>query len=148
MDPRGVVQSRPAIDCGPGGVLTWAFAPPSAVDVPALLAADHAYVERCVAANPEILAHVSTANVARDIDVLRRALGERKIAYFGQSYGTFLGATYARLYPRHAGAMVLDGPVHPDQFLNHPLDVDDAAAEETRCSGSWPPAGVRLRADP
>jgi hypothetical protein len=68
MDPRGVGRSRPTIDCGPGGGLARAFAPPSAVDVAALLAADRAYVDRCVAANPEILAHVSSANVARDID--------------------------------------------------------------------------------
>jgi pimeloyl-ACP methyl ester carboxylesterase len=130
MDPRGVGQSRPTIDCGPGGGLAQAFAPPSAVDVGALLVADRAYVERCVAANPELLAHVSTANVARDIDFLRRALGERKVAYFGQSYGTLLGATYARLFSRHYSAMVLDGPVDPGQLLNHPLQADYAAAEE------------------
>src|SRR4051794_31705391 len=144
MDPRGVGRSRPAIDCGPGGGLARAFVPPSAVDVAALLVADRGYVDRCVAANPEILAHVSTANVARDMDLLRGALGERKIAYFGQSYGTLLGATYARLFPRHCGAMVLDGPVDPDQFLNHPLDVDISAAQEDaleRFLGSCPACG-------
>lgn len=130
MDPRGVGQSRPAIDCGPGGGVAWTLMPPSAVDVNALLATDRRYVDRCVAANPEILAHVSTANVARDMNVLRRFLGEPKIAYFGQSYGTLLGATYARLFPRHYSAMVLDGPLDPDKWLDHPLDMDIGAPHE------------------
>src|SRR4051794_622371 len=104
--------------------------PPDMVDFAPLLEKDRGYVERCVAANPEILAHVSTANVARDIDLLRRALGERRIAYFGQSYGTLLGATYARLFPHRYRAMVLDGPLDPERFLNHPLEIDFAAAQE------------------
>jgi pimeloyl-ACP methyl ester carboxylesterase len=54
---------------------------------------------------------VSTANVARDIDLIRKGLGEDKIAYFGYSYGTFLGATYASMFPTHYSSLVLDGPV-------------------------------------
>jgi pimeloyl-ACP methyl ester carboxylesterase len=133
MDPRGVGRSRPAIACGGGGSgVASAMRPPDMVDFPGLLAKDRGYIERCVAANPGMLAHVSTANVARDMDLLRRALGERRIGYFGQSYGTLLGATYARLFPRHFSAMVLDGPLDPDEWLNHPLheEVDGAAAQE------------------
>jgi pimeloyl-ACP methyl ester carboxylesterase len=132
MDPRGVGGSRPAISCGGGGGAASAMRPPDLVDVDAMLEKDRGYVRRCVAADPGILAHVSTANVARDMDLLRRALGERRIGYFGQSYGTLLGATYARLFPRHVSAMVLDAPLDPDEWLNHPLheDVDAAAARE------------------
>ena len=133
MDPRGVGGSRPAISCGGGdaGVAS-AMRPPDMVDFAALLEKDRGYVQRCVAANRGILAHVSTANVARDMDVLRGALGERRIGYFGQSYGTLLGATYARLFPQRVRGMVLDSPLDPDEWLNHPLheDVDAAAAHE------------------
>jgi pimeloyl-ACP methyl ester carboxylesterase len=130
MDPRGVGQSRPAISCGGASGAAWTLAPLGAVDVGALLATDRAYVRRCVAANPRILAHVSTANVARDMDLLRRTLRERRIAYFGQSYGTLLGATYARLFPRHSGPMVLDGPLDPEKWLNHPLRMSIGAPQE------------------
>jgi len=60
------------------------------------------------------------------IDLLRRRLGERRIAYFGQSYGTYLGATYAKLFPRRYRAMVLDAPLDPDAYARRPLD--DAVA--------------------
>jgi pimeloyl-ACP methyl ester carboxylesterase len=59
--------------------------------------------------------------VARDIDLLRQALGEKKIAYFGFSYGTVLGATYASLFPRNYSRMVLDGPVDATDYMNDPL---------------------------
>ena len=61
-----------------------------------------------------LLGHVSTQDAARDMDVLRAALGEEKLTYLGKSYGTFLGATYAGLFPKLVGRMVLDGVVAPD----------------------------------
>jgi len=124
MDPRGVGQSRPAIDCRADqetqGIYDQPFTRPASLDVAALLARAHAYVDRCVQRNGDVLRHVSTANVARDIDRLRRALGERRITYLGYSYGTLLGATYARLFPRRYRAMVLDGPVDADAYINRP----------------------------
>ena len=60
----------------------------------------------------DILEHVSTANVARDMDQIRGLLGESKLNYLGFSYGTFLGATYANLFPRNYRAMVLDASGH------------------------------------
>ena len=53
-------------------------------------------------------------DAARDMDVLRAALGEKKLTYLGKSYGTYLGATYAGLFPEQVGRMVLDGVVAPD----------------------------------
>ena len=55
------------------------------------------------------------------MDLLRKALGERKLNYFGYSYGTLLGATYASLFPNNYRAMVLDGPLDADGYINNPL---------------------------
>ena len=74
----------------------------------------------CQRSNGDILAHVSTANVARDMDQIRALLGESKLNYFGFSYGTFLGATYANLFPKRYRAMVLDGPVDATAYINKP----------------------------
>ena len=54
-------------------------------------------------------AHVSTADAAKDMDVLRAALDDGQLNYLGKSYGTFLGATYADLFPERVGRFVLDG---------------------------------------
>jgi pimeloyl-ACP methyl ester carboxylesterase len=125
MDPRGVGQSSPAIDCKANqetdGIYSQPITTPDNLDVRALIAKDQRYIKRCIDLNHAILAHVSTANVARDIDLLRQSLGEQKITYFGYSYGTFLGATYASMFPTHYRAMVLDGPVDANAYINDPM---------------------------
>lgn len=70
-----------------------------------------AFNEACVKRNGELLAHVSTADNARDLDLLRQAVGEETMNYYGTSYGTFLGATYINMYPDRVRAAVLDGAV-------------------------------------
>ncbi|MFP5346651.1 MAG: alpha/beta hydrolase [Actinomycetes bacterium] len=70
----------------------------------------------CTLTSPERFDHDSTANVARDMDLLRQAVGDEKLTYAGYSYGTFLGATYARLFPDHVRAMVLDGTLEPTAY--------------------------------
>jgi pimeloyl-ACP methyl ester carboxylesterase len=65
----------------------------------------------CVARSGDLIRHVSTVEVAKDLDVLRAALGDKSLTYFGASYGTSIGATYASLFPTHVGRMVLDGAV-------------------------------------
>jgi pimeloyl-ACP methyl ester carboxylesterase len=75
-----------------------------------------AFVTRCVALSRRLLAHVSTADTARDLDYLRRLLGDRRLTYRGLSYGTFLGQTYANMFPRRVRAMVLDSVVDPVAF--------------------------------
>jgi pimeloyl-ACP methyl ester carboxylesterase len=67
----------------------------------------------CQQTNPALLAHVSTADTARDLDLLRQAVGDPVLNYYGVSYGTYLGATYANLFPSKVGAMVLDANVNP-----------------------------------
>lgn len=67
----------------------------------------------CVARSGELASHVTTQDAARDIDVLRAVLDQDRLAFFGASYGTYLGATYADLFPERVGRMVLDGAVDP-----------------------------------
>lgn len=73
---------------------------------------------RCVKRYPELARHVSTYETARDLDLLRQAVGDAKLSYYGVSYGTFLGATYANLFPDRFRALVLDGNVDPKRYAN------------------------------
>ncbi len=130
FDPRGVGQSTPAIDCGVDqrteGLWAHPFPTPFDVDPAALVTRAQRLVDACLAANGEILEHVSTANVARDMDALRASLGEEQLSYLGFSYGTFLGATYATLFPDRYRAMVLDGAVDPTAYVNDPVALSTA----------------------
>jgi pimeloyl-ACP methyl ester carboxylesterase len=123
--PRGVAPSTPAVDCrvdpetqGPTVTPT---PTPFDADLDALVAQAQRYVDACLAANGAILEHLSTANVARDLDLLRAAVGDEQLSYLGFSYGTVIGATYATLYPEGYRAMVLDAAVDADGYLNDPL---------------------------
>ncbi|WP_181779316.1 alpha/beta hydrolase [Pseudonocardia pini] len=73
--------------------------------------------------DPAYLASLSTDTVARDMDQVRAALGERQLTYLGASYGTLLGATYATLFPQSVRQMVLDAPADPDLWRNDPLEA-------------------------
>jgi pimeloyl-ACP methyl ester carboxylesterase len=70
----------------------------------------------CVAGNEALLPHASTRNTARDMDVVRRALGERRVSYLGYSYGTYLGAVYLQMFGAHADRFVLDSAVDPGVY--------------------------------
>jgi pimeloyl-ACP methyl ester carboxylesterase len=72
-----------------------------------------AFVKRCVALSGRLLAHDSTADTVRDLDYLRRLVGDRRLTYRGLSYGTFIGQTYANMFPRRVRAIVLDGVIDP-----------------------------------
>ncbi|MCT9002088.1 alpha/beta hydrolase [Microbacterium memoriense] len=71
------------------------------------------FVEACEANSAGILPHITTDNSARDMDLLRGVLGDETLNYLGYSYGTFLGATYAKLFPERVGRLVLDGAIDP-----------------------------------
>lgn len=75
-----------------------------------------AMAEHCVKRSGDRIAHSSTANVARDMDLLRKSVGDKKLSYVGYSYGTYLGATYARLFPDRVRALVLDGTFDPRAY--------------------------------
>jgi pimeloyl-ACP methyl ester carboxylesterase len=124
FDPRGT-GGTDAIDCRTNpeqiGPTAQPFSRPDTLDPATVIARNQAYVARCVALNPRILPFVTTANTARDMDRIRRALGEDRISYLGFSYGTFLGATYETLFPSHVGRFVLDGAVDPGRYLTDPV---------------------------
>ena len=67
----------------------------------------------CARRNGSLLDHVTTADTARDLNLLRQAVGARKLNYLGASYGSVLGAIYANLFPATTGHMVLDGSFDP-----------------------------------
>jgi pimeloyl-ACP methyl ester carboxylesterase len=78
-----------------------------------------AFGRQCERRSGGLLRHVSTADTARDLDVLRQAVGDQRLSYYGFSYGTFLGATYANLFPERVRAVVLDSNLEPRAYV-HP----------------------------
>ncbi|KRF37277.1 alpha/beta hydrolase [Nocardioides sp. Soil805] len=132
FDPRGTGESSP-VDCISDDDLDAYLAgdpdPDDAAEEEQYAADVTAFGAGCAAAG-EVAAHVSTIEAARDMDVLRAALGESTLTYLGASYGTKLGATYAELFPERVGRLVLDGAV--DVSLdNRQLGLEQAAGFET-----------------
>ena len=84
----------------------------------------------CLDKGGDLARHMSTEEVAKDVDILRQALGESKLDYLGASYGTFIGATYAELFPANVGRMVLDGALDPS-LSNAELSRQQAGGFET-----------------
>ena len=74
---------------------------------------DQALSAACADRGGAIQNHMSTANVARDLDLLRQAVGDDKLNFLGYSYGSYIGATYANLFPDRVGALVVDGVLNP-----------------------------------
>lgn len=124
-DPRGTGLSEPAIDCTDDydHFFTGTDITPDTPDERQQivdLAAE--FSDECVANNTELLPYVGTNSSARDMDSIRRALGEATISYFGFSYGSELGATWATLFPDTVRAAVLDGASDPNaDFLDSGL---------------------------
>ena len=127
VDPRGADPAFSGVDCQADqeteGLYAQPFPTPATLDEAALLARARAYVQRCRALNGAILPYLTTASTARDMDRVRAAMGEERLNYLGYSYGTFLGATYASLFPGRYRAMVLDGPVDAAAYANAPSDA-------------------------
>jgi pimeloyl-ACP methyl ester carboxylesterase len=116
FDPRGVGQSDP-VRCldGPQEDVFQALDP--VLDDPqekqAGIQADQNFVAGCMQRSSQILPFVDTVSAAKDMDVIRAALGDQKLTYLGFSYGTFLGENYAHLFPSHVRALALDGVIDP-----------------------------------
>ncbi|MYY82875.1 alpha/beta fold hydrolase [Streptomyces sp. SID335] len=107
FDPRGVGLSEP-VSCGDADRST----DPSSGgtgDAAAVLAEMRKVAAECAKKSGPVLPHMGTVNVSRDLDVMRQALGDKKLNYLGFSYGTRLGAVYAAQFPKNVGRMVLDG---------------------------------------
>ncbi len=116
FDPRGVGQSTP-LQCLSDAQLDVFVAADPDPDTSAEIASSDRLLRRfgdgCVRRSGDLAGHVSTLEAARDVDVLRAALGDARLTWFGASYGTFLGAAYAELFPNRVGRMVLDGALDP-----------------------------------
>ena len=118
FDPRGVNRSSP-IRCSDDldHFLAMDPTPDTPAELATLLGGEKTFVEGCERRNADVLPHVGTADVVRDLDALRAALGEERLTYLGFSYGTLIGALYAQAYPTHIRAMVLDGAMDPSLDL-------------------------------
>jgi pimeloyl-ACP methyl ester carboxylesterase len=133
FDPRGVGRSTP-LHCVDTKQLDTLIAsdpdPDTAAERNRMDALVHNFGEGCLSKGGDLARHMSTVEAAKDMDILRAALGEQKMDYFGASYGTFLGATYANLFPKRVHRMVLDGAIDP-ALSNAQLSLAQAHGFET-----------------
>lgn len=124
FDPRGIGQSAP-VKCldGPHEDAFNALDP--VLDDPAekqaSIEADRAFAAGCQQMSSRMLPFVDTVSAARDMDLIRIAVGDKQLTYLGFSYGSFLGENYAHLFPTHIRAMVLDGVIDPTMQPNEML---------------------------
>ncbi|WP_030561036.1 alpha/beta hydrolase [Streptomyces aureocirculatus] len=154
FDPRGVGRSKPALNCRPGH-----FTPVRPASVPYTYSLERANVDRarsfaraCASKYADVLPFIDTVSAARDLDVIRARLGERRISYFGYSYGTYLGAVYAKLFPERVRRMALDSVVDPHQvWYDANLSQDHAFQARHQAFLAWTAkhhAKYRLGSDP
>ena len=122
FDPRGVGRST-SIKCfGNNQQFFDVFqAPivafPKTTDEAETWAAEERVIsDRCERNGNKVLGHMSTANVARDLDLLRAAVGDEELTYAGYSYGTYLGQTYANMFPERVRALIIDGVLDPIEW--------------------------------
>ena len=116
FDPRGVGRSDPVLcldDAAKDEQIAGDLTPDTPEEQATATARETALRDGCVTNNPDLVTHMSTADVAADLDRIRAAVGDDKLNYLGFSYGTAIGAVYASLHPDRVRAMVLDGSVSP-----------------------------------
>ncbi|WP_395292874.1 alpha/beta hydrolase [Kitasatospora hibisci] len=129
FDPRGVARSNPlkcfTTDEEAAAVFDRQVGVPvTRAEVDATLDATEDYTDACSRNAGPLIEHMSTENVARDLDRMRRAVGDRQLSYAGFSYGTLIGATYANMYPDKVRAVIIDGNVDPNLRLHNGLEYD------------------------
>ncbi|WP_078603173.1 MULTISPECIES: alpha/beta hydrolase [unclassified Streptomyces] len=133
VDPRGVARSEP-VECLDGPDMDrytrTDITPDDGRETNGLVKAYRTFAEGCGADSPRLLRHVSTVETARDMDIVRAVLGDEKLNYVGASYGTFLGATYAGLFPGRVGRLVLDGAMDPSLPARR-LNLEQTAGFDT-----------------
>ena len=169
FDPRGIAASTPlkCFESNEQAVSVFGS------DFPLTLAEQQRFIaeniegtDLCARNGGPIIRHMSTANVARDLDLLRRAVGDRKLNFLGYSYGTAIGAYYANLFPNKVRALTLDGVIDPVEWTSssrsapieyrlgsfygadQALDTFLAAcAADERCAFREPGVGLRRKYD-
>ena len=132
FDPRGVGRSEPVTcltDEEMDAARAESFDPATEEGLAAARASAEELAAKCEQNTGELLGHVDTVSAARDMDILRAVAGDAQLNYLGFSYGTFLGATYAELFPERVGRLVLDGGLDPSAS-NEEVTLGQAAAFE------------------
>ncbi|WP_157974117.1 alpha/beta hydrolase [Desertihabitans aurantiacus] len=113
-DPRGVGSSTP-VTCFQGedhdAFTAMDTSPDDSAEEQALIVANRSFGQSCLERSGPLLEHISSVQTVRDLDLLRVLVGDERLSYVGYSYGTYLGALYAELYPDRVGRLVLDGAV-------------------------------------
>ncbi|WP_197364021.1 alpha/beta fold hydrolase, partial [Streptomyces clavuligerus] len=136
FDPRGVGRSTPISCADPQEFVKAPKADPvpdSEADKRAQRKLAREYAEGCGERSGWMLSHMTTPNTARDLDVIRAALGESKLNFLGVSYGTYLGAVYATLFPGKVRRMVVDSVVNPSrEKIWYEANLDQNVAFEMR----------------
>ncbi|MCW2632243.1 MAG: putative exported protease [Pseudonocardia sp.] len=137
FDPRGVGSSKPAIHCVTpaehDALRLETDVDTSPAGVAKTEARNQDYAGKCATrTGPDVLAAVGTREVAKDLDILRSALGDSKLNYIGYSYGTRIGSTYAESFGANVRTMVLDGALDPNQTL-----VDREVAQARGFEGAF-----------
>ncbi|WP_378210821.1 alpha/beta hydrolase [Actinoallomurus acaciae] len=114
FDPRGVGHSSP-VTCGFTAAESTPPYPYPAPDgsIAKNVSFARSAAARCAAESGGVLPFITTANTARDMDRIRKALGEKRVSYWGTSYGTYLGAAYSSLFPHRTDRIVLDSAIDP-----------------------------------
>ena len=141
FDPRGVGSSVSALTCDT--TYNQAVRPDYGTGDKASekiwLARSKSYAAKCKAGDKiGLLNHIKTIDSVRDIDTIRAALGDKKLDYYGASYGTTLGSTYATVFPKKVGRMVLDGDVDPTgMWYRDNLDQDVAFDQNIEYYFGW-----------
>lgn len=133
FDPRGVGQSSPVkclSDDELDDFIATDPAPESRSQIDDTEEQAKELADGCAKESGALLAHVGTPDAARDMDVIRAAVGDPKLNYLGKSYGTYLGATYAGLFPTRVGRVVLDGAIDP-ALSSDQLDLGQARGFQT-----------------
>ncbi|WP_234327930.1 alpha/beta hydrolase [Streptomyces sp. NRRL F-2664] len=128
FDPRGVGRSAP-VTCGLTADEQALDHPYSARTFEQDAARARSVADKCWAKAGDLLPHITTRNTARDMDVVRAAMGERRISYLGHSYGTYLGAVYTQMFPRRTDRFVLDSALDPALVWRGVLRGSSEAAE-------------------
>jgi pimeloyl-ACP methyl ester carboxylesterase len=144
FDPRGIIRSTP-LRCFETFEEALAVLAPMAFPVTRAeervwVRSNRALARACAQRGGAILDHMATGNVARDLDLLRRAVGDDKLSYVGYSYGSFLGATYANLFPGKVRALVVDGVLDPIAWTTGRGDQARTLPFSTRlrsAKGAW-----------
>lgn len=134
FDPRGVGRSTPlrcfkTLEEAEEVFGRMSPIPVTRTEIRDTMVATEDYTDACARNAGPLLDHMSTEDVARDLDLLRQGVGDRQLTFVGFSYGTLLGATYANIFPSKSRALVLDGNVDPALRTSNGAEYDRQRAQ-------------------